>query len=86
MRIVFVIITGLTLLFIITLGWYVSNIIGSSILVAVWEFLTMTEAGENITSLATFANIIWGPLLDIMVILWMIAAAQQRDVESAMYG
>lgn len=86
MRIVFVIIVGLTLLFVITVSWYVGNAIVSGMLLAFYELLTATEASENVTNIVAFLNIVWGPILDIMVILWMIASAQQIDVESALYG
>lgn len=79
-------ITGLTLLFIITAGWYVSNMVASSILYNVIEEMTLTSEGESLVGLATFLNIIYGPVLDILVIIWMVAAAQQRDIESELYG
>lgn len=80
----FVIITGLTLLFIITVSWYISQVIVTGICSALFSTLSGDAAG--VMGLAQFASIIWGPILDILVIVWMIAAAQMRDVESEIYG
>lgn len=81
-----VIVTGLFLLCVITFLWYISNTVASSFLYAMFDALTATESGTSLTNLVTFLNIMWGPVLDILIIVWMISAAQQRDVESVLYG
>jgi hypothetical protein len=85
MRMIFVIITGLTLMLTITVAWYVSQTIVLSICEA---FIGEIGTGEgyNIMSLVQFCNIIWGPLFDGIILFWMIASAQARDVESDIYG
>lgn len=85
MKMVFIIITGLTLMGMITVAWYVSQTIILSICQA---FIGEIGTGEgySIMSLVQFCNIIWGPVFDIIILFWMIASAQARDVESDIYG
>ena len=45
-----------------------------------------TGGAQSVLNLAVWANIIWGPVFDILVVVWMIASAQARDVESEIYG
>ena len=84
MRMLFVIITGLTLLFIITTAWYVSQPVIVSIAGAF--FSSLSGDAQSVMGLVQFCSIIWGPIFDILIIVWMIASAQMRDVESDLYG
>jgi len=86
MRMLFVIITGLTLMFTITIAWYISQTIVNSISTAMLGEITSTSEGTSLLYLLQFCNIIWGPIFDILVIVWMIASAQARDVESEIYA
>ena len=81
---VFVIVTGLSLMLMITVGWYVTLVMVTSILSAV--FTTLSGDAQNVATLANYGAIIWGPLFDFLIVLWMIASAQARDVESEIYG
>lgn len=81
----FVIITGLTLIFIITVSWYISQTIVLAIATGLAQQLTGSGESSSLLSLIEFCNIIWGPVFDILVVIWMIASAQMRDVESEMY-
>lgn len=85
MRIIFVLITGLTLMATITVAWYISQTLVVSI---AHSFLPQMGSGEGLSvmNLVEFANIIWGPLFDGIILFWMIASAQARDVESDLYG
>jgi hypothetical protein len=83
---VFVVVTGLLLMFTITVGWYVSNGVTASIAAGYMAQLTSSSGGAQITSLVLFANAWWGPIFDAIVVLWMFASAQAKDVESEMYG
>ena len=82
---VFVIITGLTLMGMITVAWYVSQTI---VVTIAHGFLPQMGTGEGLSLmyLVEFMNIIWGPLFDGIILFWMIASAQARDIESDVYG
>lgn len=86
MRIVFVILTGIGLIFTIGTGWYLSQTLVLQIAYGCEGLITATEEGASLLNLVEWANILWGPLLIILVIVWMIASAQARDVESEIYG
>lgn len=76
----FVVITGLTLLFVITVSWYFSQALIVGIASAISGSLGADAA--SVLSLTEFASIVWGPILDVLVVLWMIASAQVEDVQS----
>lgn len=84
MRLVFTIITGLALMGMITTAWYISQ----ATVLALANGVLGSVAGEglNILHLVEFANIIWGPVFDGVILFWMIASAQARDAESDIYG
>ena len=83
---VFVILTGIGLIFTIGTGWYLSQTLVLQIASSCGGLITATEEGASLLNLVEWANIVWGPLLIILVIVWMIASAQARDVESEIYG
>lgn len=83
MRMVFVIVTGLTLMLILTVGWYVTLAMVTGLLSVM--FTSLSGDAQNVATLANYGAIVWGPLFDFLIILWMIASAQARDVESEIY-
>lgn len=86
MRMVFVILTGIGLIFTIGTGWYLSQTLVLQIASNCLGLITATEEGASLLNLVEWANIVWGPLLILLVIVWMVASAQARDVESEIYG
>lgn len=86
MRMVFVIITGLSLMGMITTAWYVSQTIVVTIATSMFGQIGSSSEGISLLNLVEFANIIWGPLFDGIIVFWMVASAQARDVESESYG
>lgn len=83
MRMLFVILTGLSLIFVVTVAWYFSQPVVLSLSNA---FISeLSGDALSVMHLVQFANIIWGPLFDILIITWMIASAQARDIESERY-
>ncbi len=75
-------ITGLTLMGMITTAWYVTQ----PIVLAISASIVGTGgSGESTMNLIQYATIIWGPLFDIIVLFWMIASAQARDITSEVY-
>lgn len=81
---VFVIVTGLTLIFIITLCWYFCLTMVVALLSGF--FTVLSSDAQGVASLANLAAIVWGPLFDFLIVVWMIASAQAKDVESELYG
>lgn len=86
MRMIFVIITGIGLIFTIGVCWYLSQTLVTQIAYTFSGQITATEEGTSTLQLLEYANIVWGPLLIILVIVWMIASAQAKDIESEIYG
>jgi hypothetical protein len=84
MRIVIVLIFAISLIFMISLGWYVSLPIILSVANA------MDYAGNptaiNLSNAVKYGAYAWGPVLILFVLLWAAMSAQQRDVESELYG
>jgi len=81
---VFVIITGLASMFIITVAWYVTLTMVTALLSGF--FTLLSSDAQNTATLANYAAIVWGPFFDLLVVVWMIASAQARDVESERYA
>ena len=84
MRIIFVLITGILLMGVVTVAWYISQPIVLSLCAGF--FGEITGEGLNIMHLVQFANIVWGPVFDAIILLWMVASAQARDIESEVYS
>jgi hypothetical protein len=82
MKILFVWITAVTLCFSITVGWYISQ--GIVVQIAHGALAGVTGSAASLVSLIEFANIIWGPLFDVLVILWAIVSSQGDDNISRM--
>ena len=86
MRIVMVWLTALILCMFITVGWYISNLMVTQI--AVSNLLGIGAAGSegyNLAKLLEYVNIAWGPLFDVIVVLWAIASSARHDVTSEAY-
>jgi len=87
MRIVMVWIVAITLIFIISVGWYVSQpvIIGVSRAINASIVGTETNARNTIT-IIEFVSFIWGPVFILFILLWAFVSSARRDVESEVYG
>jgi len=85
MRIIVVWMTAIFLIFVISLGWYVTlpTVIGVSY--ALNSTLTHST-GRSISAGIQYVAYAWGPLLCIFILLWAIISSQKRDVESEVYG
>ena len=85
MRMFMVVTVGIVLLAIISIGWYLSNTLFVSI---IESFGAWVPSGQQtgVLNLIGYANIIWGPLFMGIIIVWMIASASVKDVESEIYG
>lgn len=86
MRILRVLVIGSILLFISTLGWYVSQPVVIGIARAFNATTYSNVNARNAVSAVEYGSILWGPIMTLFVLLWMIYSASQRDVESVIYG
>lgn len=85
MRIVWVLVVGIILIFTISVGWYVSQPVVMGVASAVNNSIT-NENGRVIAKGVQYVSFAWGPVLDLFILLWMAISAQKRDVESEVYG
>lgn len=86
MRIVYVWLFAFTLLFMISVGWWVSLPIIAGISNGLKPRITDPTA-LNIAIAVEYVSYVWGPLFDVFILLWAIMNSQQRDVESEVrYG
>jgi hypothetical protein len=84
MRIVFVWVTAVMLCAFVTIGWYVSNTTINAIASSSLESIGVGK-GFSLVQLLEWVNIIWGPVLDIVVILWAIANSDHKGAISDYY-
>ena len=83
MRIVVVLIYGISMLFLVSIGWYASL----PIILGIANSLSFGTGVTYSLSLGIrYASYAWGPALILFILLWMVISAQARDVESEMYG
>ena len=85
MRIIWVWIVAIGLMFTVTLGWYiflpVSFALSSSI-----EAQIELNAALNILRIVEFITIAWGPLWDLFIVFWAAMESQRIDPMSARFG
>jgi hypothetical protein len=85
MRIVFVWLSAFTLLFMITMGWWVSQPVVIGVSQALRGQMTNPN-GLLIATMVEYVSYVWGPLFDVFILLWAVLNSQRRDVESEVYG
>ena len=86
LRMLFVVLTGIALIFVIGTCWYLSQTLVTQIASAFLGEISASSEGESMLQLVQWCNIVWGPAFIVLVIVWMVASAQARDVESEIYG
>lgn len=87
MRILMVWITAFVLLTFITVGWLVSNTLVTQIASGNAALIgSVGSEGFNLAKLIEYVNILWGPVLDLLVVIWAIAHSVYRDVASEVYS
>jgi len=84
MRILIVLISGLGLIFIVSMSWWLTLPIIIPIARAANSTVTLPAARLTINAIE-YAEYIWGPLFVVIIVLWMLINAQKRDVESEIY-
>ena len=82
MRILNVWLTAVLLLFSITVGWYISQ----DLVLNIAHNMLAGVTGKASTTLALveWMNILWGPLFDLLVVIWAIVSSQRDDPTSIM--
>lgn len=92
MRILFTVLTGLSLITFITLAWYVFQpfcwqaiTLSQTILNGMGLSADAVQLATNNNALLYWANLLWGPIADIFVILWMAVSAQRIDPSSEVF-
>ena len=85
MRIVFVWLTAFTLLFAVSMGWYVSLPVVLSMSNGLKPQITEAR-GLTLAVAVEYVSYVWGPLCDVFIVLWAILNSQKRDVESEAYS
>ena len=93
MRMIFVVITGLVLITIITFTWYVFQPLAYQSIALSETILNLIGITPEELQLATqnnamlyWFNLLWGPVADIFVVLWMVVSAGRIEVRSEIYG
>ena len=76
--------TAILIIFIITLGWYITN--GVVITIAYQTMGDLSAQAFSVLTLLQYVAAWWGPLFDIIVILWAIINSQETDPNSRIYG
>lgn len=76
---------ALTLMLFITVGWYVSNTVFNTIASGNMNLIGTTGQPYSLLKLLEYVNIAWGPVFDILVLLWALTYPSERDAVSGIY-
>lgn len=84
MRILVVWLNAFAIMFMVTIGWWISQ----PVVLGVSSGLKsqMSGAGLSVAYAVEYASYVWGPILDVFILLWAFMNSQKRDVESEVYG
>ena len=85
MRIVMVWVVAITLIFTVSLSWYISQPIVLGVSRGLNSSITSSQ-GKLVATGVEYVSYAWGPLLIMFVLLWAIISSQKRDIESEVYG
>ena len=85
MRVLIVWIVATTLIFMVSVSWYVSQPLVIGVARGMNSYITNANA-RNIATAVEYVSYAWGPLMIVFVLLWAIISSQARDVESEIYG
>ena len=85
MRIVMVWVVAITLIFSISISWYISQPIVLGVSRGLNSSITSSQ-GKNVATAVEYVSYAWGPLLIMFVLLWAIISSSKKDIESVVYG
>lgn len=74
-------ITALILILSVTIGWYMGLTVFNSIASANMALIGTGE-GLTLAKLLQYANIAWGPLFDVIILIWALTYPAERDAIS----
>ena len=93
MRMLFVVLTGLMLITLITFAWYIFQPLAYQSIALSQTIINLLGLTPEEIQLATqnnamlyWFNLLWGPVADIFVVLWMVISAGRIEVRSEIYG
>lgn len=84
MRVLYVWFTAIIVMLIITVGWNVSAGVVTSI--TNQALGDLSGQGFNVLVMLQYVAAWWGPLLDIVVLLWAFINSQEVDPNSRIFG
>lgn len=85
MRVIWVWIVAFSLMFTVTLGWYIFLPVSFAISSSIETQISISPA-LNILRLVEFLTIVWGPFWDVFIVVWAYMESQRIDPMSARYG
>jgi hypothetical protein len=65
----------------ITIGWYMSNTVVNTMASGSMDLIG-TGQGLTLLNLLEYVNIAWGPVFDLIVLLWALTYPAERDAYS----
>ena len=84
MRVVKVWVSALVFMFVITVSWWITMPVVLAFINAVSSSITVSE-GIMLMNAVGYVAVLWGPLLDLFILVWAFMESQRRDVESEIY-
>jgi len=83
MRILLVWVVAITLIFAVSLGWYVSLPIVLGVSRGISSMLN--AQGQTVARGIEYASYAWGPIINLFILLWAIVSSSKHDIESVYY-
>jgi sterol desaturase/sphingolipid hydroxylase (fatty acid hydroxylase superfamily) len=83
----------LSLISFVSICWYIFQPFSYAIITRSRQFtqdINPEEPANTLSSVVTttllYCSLWWGPLIDLIIIIWALMSAQKRDIESEYYG
>lgn len=86
MRILFVWVAAIAMIFLISLGWYTTLPVVLGVSRGLNSTYYENANARNIATAVEYLSYGWGPILIGFVLLWALISSAKRDVESEVYG
>jgi hypothetical protein len=83
----------LSLISFVSICWYIFQPFSYAMITRSQAFSNQITPGEPAHTLSgvvsttlLYCSLWWGPLIDLIIIIWALMSAQKRDIESEYYG
>jgi len=86
MRILLVWVVAISLMFLVSLGWYTTLPVLIGISRALNNTYYENVNARNIATAVEYASYAWGPVFCLFILLWAVVSSAKRDVESEVYS